>query len=434
MEIQFTKPNHDSVLIPLLDNGSSVHLHLAEYLVKRFHYPSLISLEMKRVKSQESIKTKAYHLKRFLENLDANNLDYINVEYSQLYKVIELMCETHKDHKTFNHMYANVREFYDFLNSIGVRVNAAFPDKVEKERRRNDDYNLLPSTYSQINMMYKDDSGIKPTQILSSYKDRVFSKKQADRLYVKLSEIDPVYEIIAKVMLQTFLRISNICEMPFRNDSRNSLMLYPELESLGIERQKLTINAKGQKVYSIPLYQHTSRLIFEEYIEPYFDERKKLFINKYLHRKNATLFFGQGSRKVPDDVLWLTKNGVPVKPFMIDDAFKEAGLEITPHMCRHTGVTHVMYSFCKMHNIRVCDSLAARFTRMLQELLGHVSEETTLLYIHTIEDMESLQALQYSIPTDKLEIDKALSEHISKKVLDDVERWYNGCNPPSKSL
>jgi len=426
MEIQFIKPNSNSVKIPLVDNGRAIHLHLAEFLVTRYHYPSLISPKLKAIKSLESINAKAYHLKRFLENLDANKHDYLHADFKLVYELLEKLCETHENHNTFNNMYSNIREFYSFLDSKGISHNVHFPDTKTKKHTPSNDQNLLSHTGSRIEIEYEEDPGEKPTQKSSSYRDRIFSKDNADKLYDALYKIDPVYSVIAKVMVQTYLRISNICEMPLHKDKRNQLKLYPELQALDIDRQSLKINAKGQKIYSIPFYKHTSQLIYEDYIEPYFDDRKELFLTKYLHRKNATLLFGSGQRSVPDDVLWLNSKGAPIKPYMIDRAFKKAGLDITPHMCRHTGVTHTLYSFCKLQGIKPTEALASRFTQILQELLGHVSHETTLLYIHTIEDIEVLPTLQYALPQDKDKIDIKLKAFITDQILKDVEEWYSG--------
>lgn len=427
MEIEFIKPNPDSVQIPLIDNGRAIHLHLAEFLVKRYYFPSLISANNTRViKSPETIKKKAYHLKSFLENLDANNIDYLNVNYSTIYLLLEKLCESHVDHKTFNTMYSNIREFYEFLDTKNITHVAEFPDKISKIYHKSDNQNLLSHTNSKIGYEYDQDPGIKPTQKISSYREKIFSKDQADKLYDALYKIDPVYSVIAKVMVQTYLRISNICEIPLHKDKRNKLMLFPELNALGIKRQTLNINAKGQKVYPVPLYLHTSELIYNDYIEPYFDDRKELFLKKYQHRKNAILSFGGGKRTVPDDVLWLTSNGVPVKPYMINKAFKDVGFNINPHMCRHTGVTHILHTFCKLKGIKPSDALAGRFIQILKEILGHVSHETTLLYIHTIEDIEVLHTLQYAMPKDKLDIDVSLKEHVEEEVFADIEKWYGG--------
>ena len=425
MEIKFIKPTEESVLIPLINNGTTIHFHLAEFLVKRFHSPSLTSIKKARpLKSLESIKSKAYHLKRFLENLDANGKDYLNVDFSTIYELLEKICESNIDHKTFNNMYSNIREFYDFLDIKNIPYRAEFPEIICKTRYINDNQNLLSHTNSTLRIEYDSDSGKKPTHNISSYRDRIFSKTDADKLYTALNKIDPIYTVIAKTMIQTYLRISNICEMPLYNDKRNKLILFPELQAHNIDKQNLRINAKGQKVYSIPLYRHTSELIYNDYIVPYFDERKELFRNNYLSRKNATLSFGGGKRSAPDDILWLTSKGAPIKPYMITNAFKETGLGITPHMCRHTGVTHTLHSFCKLNGIKPSEALSGRFMKILQEILGHVSYETTLLYIHTIEDIEVLHTLQYSLPKNKLELDDSLKQYVSEKVLTDIEQWY----------
>lgn len=75
-----------------------------------------------------------------------------------------------------------------------------------------------------------------------------------------------------------------------------------------------------------------------DYIVPYFTERKKLYDEVYSKRKNASL--RQGKVILPDDILWLNENGTPIKPYMLEKAFRTTEMDIHPHCLRHTGASH----------------------------------------------------------------------------------------------
>jgi len=137
-----------------------------------------------------------------------------------------------------------------------------------------------------------------------------------------------------------------------------------------------------------------------------------------MNRANATLEFGnirdKTKRTCPEDILWLTQTGAPVKPYMIEEAFRETGLNVNPHMLRHTGATHMLWNYCLLHEIEPDVRLATMFQEVLQEQLGHADLETTRKYIRTIMKLKGRKTMPFVIPGDKEAIDKQLGAvHIS---------------------
>lgn len=425
MNIDLIYPEPASSPIPIVRETGEVHPHFTEFLIRRKYYPSLINQTYRPI-GDESIKQKAGHIRQFLENAEHNGYNYLDMTYEDIKSLLEALCSNHKDHKTYNTMYNNVREFYEFLDTKRVFNTASFPSKVTKTRKADQNQNMLSHTATSDKHYYEANPDIKPVQEKVDFKENVFTLDQQKVLFDKLEEIDPVYTIMAKVMLDTFLRRSNVCEMPFRKDDRNIFDIYPVMLRNNSNKQIYYANVKGNKIVPITIFVHTWKMIYEDYIDKYFDERKDLYKEKYLTRKNASLYFSKHvTRKVPDDVLWLKKSGAPVKPHDVSTAFTKAGLKITPHDCRHTGVTRTLEVFCETNGISPSEALSGRFLQLLRKMLGHADAKTTMMYIHTLQEQEIHNGLIHALPKDIDEIDRSLMSFVSPQVLDILkEDWY----------
>ena len=185
---------------------------------------------------------------------------------------------------------------------------------------------------------------------------------------------------------------------------------------------------KRSKLIEIDVYGDTLRAIYEDYIEPHYRDRKELFDSSYMKRANATLEFGnirdKSRRTCPEDILWLTQTGAPVKPYMIEDAFRDTGLEVHPHMLRHTGATHMLWNYCQIHKIEPDVRLATMFQEVLQEQLGHADLETTRMYIRSIMKLKARKTMPFIIPGNKKEIDESLAETIRTDISDVISRFF----------
>lgn len=147
-----------------------------------------------------------------------------------------------------------------------------------------------------------------------------------------------------------------------------------------------------------------------------------------MKRANATLEFGnirdKAKRACPEDILWLTQTGAPVKPYMIEEAFRETGLNVHPHMLRHTGATHMLWNYCQLHKIEPDVRLAVMFQEILQEQLGHADLETTRMYIRTIIKLKGRKTMPFIIPGNREAIDTELAKTIRTDIKDQMARFF----------
>jgi site-specific recombinase XerD len=426
MNIDLIYPEQASVPIPIVRETGEVHPHFTEFLIRRRYYPALINPAYSSIE-HESIKQKANQIRRFLENAEHNGYNYLEMSHEDIKSLLEALCATHRDSKTYNTMFSNVREFYEFLDTKGVFNKASFPARVTKVRKIDQSQNILSHTASSNSEHFEGNPDTKSVQEKTDFKENVFSIEQQKILFDKLDEIDPVYTVMAKVMLDTLLRRSNVCEMPFRKDARNLFDVYPVMLRNNNNKQVFHANLKGNLVKPITIFIHTWKMIYDEYINKYFDERKILFTQKYLIRTNGTLNFTKHTaRRVPSDALWLKRTGAPVKPHDVSNAFTQAGLNITPHDCRHTGVTRTLEVFCEINGITPSEALSGRFLQLLQKMLGHADSKTTLMYIHTIQEQEIHNGLIHTLPSNIEDINRSLMPFVPQQVLERLRvDWYD---------
>jgi len=388
MHIELYKnPNHP-IEMPFI-NGV-LQKNFAEFLIVRYRWPSKIRENMKSA-NPLTMHHIASDIRMFLENFssrhpsvsiqDANYEDHISDVLS------ELSYQGEWTNDTYNIRYGRVRDYFDFLANKGIALKAIFPAKVVANRANDNlDSDFLSHTKSG-KIRYVQDKGNKRVSKKSDYADRVLSLNECAELYSVLKDDDPVYATIMKTMMLTTLRVSNVSQMPFRkSDLNKGWMLWPQFKRTG--RAYITFNfvAKGRKPASISIRHAVLQTIYEEYINPHYSERKEKYDDKYSNRKNKIL--KEGSVDLPEDILWLNKNGTPIKPSFIQKAFARAsvilGRTIEPHFMRHTGATHLLYNLCKAMGIEPTEKNAEVLHHVLKDILCHENVSTTRRYLRTI--------------------------------------------------
>lgn len=427
MPLELVWPEGRVVPLPLRDDYH-MHSHLYGFLVTRYYYPRTIRPNMTPV-SGGSLRQIAYDLKAFLEALEHNGVEYTEADFTDhIEKIVEAQLGTATP-TTYNSRITRIRDFYDYLHTQGVRVKARFPARTVQRRFRNEDDDFLSHTAHAHSTTYEKDDSHKRLTEKTDYKDQVISIDHYGKLYRALKQIDPVYAVLAQVMMQTFLRVADVCEMPLHSNRYNRyLPLWPELERQGRPSLRYELLTKRSKRITIDIFGVTLKAIYEDYVEPHYRDRKELFDSSYMKRANATLEFGnirdKARRSCPVDILWLTQTGAPVKPYMIEDAFRETGLRVHPHMLRHTGATHMLWNYCLLHNIEPDVRLATMFQEILQEQLGHADLETTRKYIQTIMKLKGRKTMPFVIPGNKEAIDKELANTIRADIKDQMARFF----------
>lgn len=426
MRIELVWPKKRIVPIPLID-GLRLHKHLSGFLVTRYYEPRQIRATMTPV-TGGSLRQIAYDLKAYLEAVAHNKLDYTEVEYHTIAKILDAQLGNASP-LTYNTRHTRLRDFYSYLQLEGVRIKARFPARTVHRGFQDQNDNFLSHTGYRNARTYEKDDGHKRITLKEDYKDEVIDIKTYGELYRVLNEIDVVYAVIAQVMMQTFLRIADVCEMPLHSNMYNKyLPLWPDFERSGMESLRYTCLTKRMKQVSIDIYPATLQAMYVDYIQPCYQDRRELFNSVYLKRSNATLEFGNirgsGRRCCPEDILWLTQTGAPVKPYMVEKAFRATGLGINPHMLRHTGPTHTLWNYCQIHGIEPDVRLASTFQQILQEQMGHADIETTRKYIRTIIALKGRKTMPFCIPGEKASIDNHLAAKIKVDIADQMVRFF----------
>jgi site-specific recombinase XerD len=427
MEINLVWAEGGVVPVPLV-NGLHLHTHLSGFLATRFYYPRGIRENMSPV-TGGSLRQIAYDLKSFLEALVHNGIEYTEADFTDhIEKILELQLGK-SNANTYNARLTRIRDFYDYLRKEGIHVKASFPARIVKKRYESQDDNFLSHTSSRRGISYESDDGQKKINLKEDYKDQVISIDKYGKLYRALKEIDPVYAVMGQVMMQTLLRIADVCEMPVHSNRYNRYIpVWPEFQRSGVEVQKYRSFTKRSKLIEIDIFPLTIQAIYEDYIEPYYQDRKELFDSVYMKRKNATLEFGNirdlGRRSCPENILWLTASGAPVKPYMVESAFRETGLDVHPHMLRHSGSTHMLWNYCRIYNIEPDIRFAPIFMDVLRDQLGHASLEVTRMYVRTINRLKARRTMPFVIPNNKAIIDERLSGIITQNINDEMARFF----------
>lgn len=427
MQLELVWPEGRVVPVPLKEDYH-LHTHLYGFLVMRYYDPKNIRPKMASV-TGGSLRQIAYDLKAFLEALAHNGIEYTEADFSgHIEPILEAQLGT-ANPTTYNTRITRIRDFYDYLQKQGVRVKARFPARTVQRRSLNEDDNFLSHTAHGHTTTYEKDDSHKRTTLKTDYKDQVISIDQYGNLYQALMEIDPVYAVLAQVMMQTFLRVADVCEIPLHSNRYNRyLPLWPEFERQDRNLLRYKLLTKRSKLIEIDIFGVTLQAIYDDYIGPHYKNRKELFDSSYMKRANATLEFGnkrdKSRRTCPEDILWFTQTGVPVKPYMIEKAFRDTGLEVNPHMLRHTGATHTLYNFCQIHKIEPDVRLATMFQEVLQGQLGHADLDTTRMYIRTIMKLKGRMTMPFIIPGNKKEIDERLAKTIKKDITGQMDRFF----------
>jgi len=198
---------------------------------------------------------------------------------------------------------------------------------------------------------------------------RTLSQSTWKKLRKELRSIDPVYEAIAIVMINTGLRIGGALQL-----NKTSFLPYPELDPQ--EELDFKYVPKGQKdtqlKYTCIFPINTWSWLHDNII----NERKT---RAKLHKKKF---------KKPTHSMFIKKSGMPVKDFDVWKAFNIASdrlnIKLTPHMLRHTFATWTVMVWAEEEGLRpTSESFYKSIHDMLAEQLGHKNISTTKKYCRT---------------------------------------------------
>ncbi|MEN6290770.1 MAG: site-specific tyrosine recombinase/integron integrase [Methanobacterium sp.] len=149
------------------------------------------------------------------------------------------------------------------------------------------------------------------------------------------------------------LRNKVILALLYSSGLRVSELVYLHTDNVDLRESTIRIRGKGEKD-RIVLFDDTTKLLIEEYIEKKDDDTPFLFVNR------------SGNHLTPRYI-----------QMMIKDQAKAAGIKkkVTPHILRHSFATHLLKNGVDI--------------RAIQQLLGHANLSTTQIY--TSVDMHTLK-------------------------------------------
>ena len=190
---------------------------------------------------------------------------------------------------------------------------------------------------------------------------------------------DPAYSALFKLSLGTGMRPIELVQFPYLGNGENKhIMPYSEMDkdnpTIGFE-----VIGKGKKLRTVRINIKDLKELDNTYIKPFYNERRKLYREKY-------------GIECPPSILFLNKVGKPITPTMISKRSNDAKLramkfypdfreKITFYEARHWWPTMFALEFFKE---KLLDSssevLYAAFAEALKNQIGHEDLETTYKY------------------------------------------------------
>ncbi|MFF5992900.1 tyrosine-type recombinase/integrase, partial [Prauserella flavalba] len=186
----------------------------------------------------------------------------------------------------------------------------------------------------------------------------------------------------------------------------------------------------------------TGRSGFNESVLHWRDERGRPVargLAKLAHAERGRLFI-EGDGGLEPLALWLSEDGTPFAPHSWEGVFRAGSarcrtvltepLFMTPHMCRHSFALHMLVALHHAMDKRFGLTAEERRDfqmlygdpwRMVRDLLGHASQETTRqIYLAPVSDLEIRSLLLEEFDDDSTELLKLIAA-ASERVLDSGE-------------
>jgi integrase len=422
-----TKVQSGDTGLPILITSSGfLHEHANNFLLTRFFhfdfFNQLVELNSRKKTFKKvtinTLNNYADHIRNWLNICESQGVSYLEVDEAFLNGVLEIFRDPDLDdnempitERSIENYVDTWRLFYNYLSLMKISHKMTFPNKVTKTRdktdaeKNSDMYNYAHSSTTT----YQDDPLIKNSRIIKikNYASQALTEYQFNMLLEELGKIDLVYKIMAKVQLDTLMRINEIVHyFPYEANNLNpDWMNFAMMRQSNMDFQVLHFIGKGQIKRNIDVDIRTMKFIDDYYLTAkleninadvtIYDYRKSLFLSNFLKSKHGK----KSNYNYSSDIIWLTKTGRPVSKTMYRNAFKKAAkilratgiinmrTIIRPHGLRHTGTTLRLVKYGEETGIDISVSNIDDIAAFLRELLGHCDENTIRLYISTVRKL-----------------------------------------------
>lgn len=433
----FNKDSGSHVWIPYY-RGGEIDEHILGYLVARYLYPSQIKDGLNEV-TKTTIDLHAGRIAFLVNIFEENGFTYLEAQWEHVSKIICALYEEYDWKGASLKLYVSTwRLFYEYLSRNNVPHNMIFPERKSGIRmlRADDDFLSHTRLGHQGYEEFESETAVPSRYCVyhDDYRERVISMEQWFDLYACLYADDPVYAVMAATMMQTFLRIGGIFQFPLGPNKINPRWKrFAQLKrAKNSQWQDLHYIKKGQRPAKCTVHLQTMKMVEEEYLTPFYDQRRLLYEGKYLKSKHAKNL----GRNHQDIFIWLNKNGTPVSRRELQSAFERAsktlGFAVTPHYMRHTGASQILWYYSKSNNITLDVNQSSSIHVWLKLQLGHVRIETTEHYIRTVLRLEAEDILAEILPTalpvsmDGMELsDDCLAA--MKRAIEQNNEFFKGC-------
>ena len=201
-------------------------------------------------------------------------------------------------------------------------------------------HRMLSAVRSFYRFLHKNHGVTDPTESIHAPKA---PKKLPSALHV-----DSIEMLMVSEGEGLLVRDLAMLELTYASGLRLSELCQLKLHDISWSDQQLRILGKGNKTRMVP-----------------FGTQSKNALNAWLTERESLI-------KTPNDFVFLSKKGTPLSPRAVEYRFKkwgiEHGIELHPHMLRHSFATHLLESSGDL--------------RAVQDLLGHSDIQTTQIYTH----------------------------------------------------
>jgi site-specific recombinase XerD len=312
--------------------------------------------------SLDTLRTYAYEICNFFDYLETHEMEWENVHNDTIVRYRDVQDQNPSAHtkgylsrRTINARLLTVGRFYSYATDEGLI--AANPIRYKTLKL------AIPKDADMLGHLGR----TRETQIPSAAYEKVgktaLKWRPHQEVMTWLNSIeDWPDKLFAKVMYRTANRRKEMTDW--------RVWQLPERESDNLSRIDVPVKIKGKGGRQRLIYLATRDFIeLHDYIN--------------IYRKGALR-----GRPQAHDYLFVTPDGRPLKPYMVNRMFgrisKGCGLWITPHMLRHSFAVTALAHYKTIG--------LSRPDKALQQRLGHANVATTQIYTHVTDEMRAEEA------------------------------------------
>lgn len=323
-------------------------------------------------------------------------------------------------------------DFYNFAKQLKLKMSMVLTTKRKLKGSYGNSFLNFNNYKVNTEKIYLEEWTLKVPKSPRETTKNALSKVDIDSLIRHLNNIDIVYGYLALLMVKTGLRVDAALKtkrldfedhFSVRVNSHNSGNKYDEV----LVKRSYISKGGDKKFYKIDI--DTMAEIDMKYSRSsHYNRLKKLYIARCKRLE----------WEYNENIQWITKNAKEVNYYDILDAFRTASfkmgkkqLPITPHWMRHTFATQLLTDYSRKENMSLSEQGLTPnpyFIQLLANRLGHVSIESTKIYIQTALELIGVRNSMPPVLTkDEFENSELIKEIIKEKAErifgEDVFNW-----------